>query len=83
MPLAGTPVVLNLLDGPVWWILLCTVSGMMRRYLAYRPVEVSRIFRMLDLVAHGALVTVQFIFLDLGSRDWVCVGWGSAGLDSF
>ena len=26
----------------------------MRRYLAYRPDEVPRIFRMLDLIAHGA-----------------------------
>ena len=26
----------------------------MRRYLACRPEEVPRIFRMLDLVAHGA-----------------------------
>ena len=26
----------------------------MRRYLDYRPLEVARIFRMLDLIAHGA-----------------------------
>ena len=26
----------------------------MRRYLAHRPLETARIFRMLDLVAHGA-----------------------------
>ena len=33
----------------------------MRRYLTYRPLEASRIFRMLDLVAHGPLVMRQFI----------------------
>ena len=58
MPLAHTPAVLNLLDGPVGvdpalhvvWVRF----RMMRRYLAYCPEEVPRIFRMLDLISWRA-----------------------------
>ena len=58
MPLADTPAVLNLLDGPVGvdpalhiiWVRF----RMMRRYLAYCPDEEPRIFRMLDLISTGA-----------------------------
>ena len=58
MPLANTPAILNLLDGPVdvdpafhvdW-----SSFRMMRRYLAYCPEEEPRIFRMLDLISRGA-----------------------------
>ena len=58
MPLANTPAILNLLDGPggadqAYRIVWARFS-MMRRYLACRPDEVPRTFRMLDLLAHGA-----------------------------
>ena len=58
-PLANTPVVLNLLDGPVgvhfaFHLTFGEGSRMMRRYLAYRPDETPRICRMLDLIDHGA-----------------------------
>ena len=58
MPLANTPFVLNLLDGPVGvdraFHVIWTRFRMMREYLAHWPDEVARIFRMLDLIAHGA-----------------------------
>ena len=58
MPLAGTPVVVNLLDGPVGvdppFHIVWTGFRLMRGYLAHRPLETARIFRMLDLIAHGA-----------------------------
>ena len=58
MPLANTPANLTLLDGPVGVDPACHVVPArfrtMRGYLAYRPDEVPRIFRMLDLLAHGA-----------------------------
>ena len=57
MPLANTPAVLNLLDGPVGvdpaFHIVWSRFRMMRRYLsycpeeAYCPEEESRIFRML------------------------------------
>ena len=56
MPLAGTLVILNLLDGTVGVDLAVNMVGVgsaLRRYLAYEPEEVPRIFRMLDLIAHG------------------------------
>ena len=58
MPLANTPAVLNLLDGPVdvdpAFYVVWSRFRMMRRYLAYCPEEEPRIFRMLDLVSRGA-----------------------------
>ena len=57
MPLANTPVVLNLLYGPVGvdpaFHIVWTRFRLMRRYLAHRTLEVLRIFRMLGLIAHG------------------------------
>ena len=58
MPLANTPAVLNLLDGPVGVDLALHVVWarfrMTRRYWAYCPDEEPRIFRMLDLIARRA-----------------------------
>ena len=58
MPLGNTPVVLHLLDGPVSVDpaihIVSTRFRLVRRYLAHRPLEVSRIYRMLHLVAHRA-----------------------------
>ena len=58
MPVANIPVILNLLDGPVRvdpaFDIVWTRFRMMRRCLAHWPEEVPRIFRMLDLIAHGA-----------------------------
>ena len=58
MPLASAPVILNLLDGPVGvkpaFYIIWTRIRMMRKYLAHWPDEVPCIFRMLDLIAHGA-----------------------------
>ena len=48
----------------------------MRRYLAYRPEEVRRIFCVLDLIAHGADGARPGAFAPhLCCGDWVCVGW--------
>ena len=60
MSFASTPqVVLNMLDGPVGVDLALRVVWaqfrMIRRYLAYWPLEVPRIFRIMDLIVHGAL----------------------------
>ena len=58
MPLANTPAILNLLDGPVdvdpAFYVVWSRFRMMRRYLAYCPEEEPRIFRMLDLISMGA-----------------------------
>ena len=58
MPLANTPAVLNLLDGPVAvdpaFHIVWSRFRMMRRYLSYYHDEEPRIFRMLDLVSRGA-----------------------------
>ena len=58
MPLANTPAILNLLDGPVdvdpAFHIIWSRFRMIHRYLAYCPEEESRIFRMLDLISRGA-----------------------------
>ena len=58
MPLANTPAILNLLDGPVAvdpaFHVVWSRFRMMCRYLAYCPEEEPRIFRMLDLISWGA-----------------------------
>ena len=90
MPLAGTPVTLNLQDGPVGVdpalnIVWSRIRNMLR-YLAYRPHEVPRIFRMLDLVERGAEGhgPVHFSAAELGfawngrEQGWVRVALLSA-----
>ena len=58
MPLANSPAILNLLDGPVdvdlAFYIVWSRFRMMRRYLAYCPEDEPRIFRMLDLISRGA-----------------------------
>ena len=58
MPLANTPAILSLVDGPVdvdpAFYVVWSRFRMMRRYLAYCPEEEPRIFRMLDLISRGA-----------------------------
>ena len=58
MPLANTPAILSLLDGPVdvdpAFYVVWSRFRMMRRFLAYCPEEEPRIFRMLDLISRGA-----------------------------
>ena len=86
MPLANTPSVLNLLDGPVGvdpalhviWVRF----RMMRRYLANCPDEETKIFRMLDLISgeapgHGPVHLLLISVAELGfawdgdERGWV------------
>ena len=64
-PFASIGAVLSLLDGPsgcdpafcvVWFRF-----RMLRRYLAYRPGEVSRVYRLLESAAEVVLVMVLFI----------------------
>ena len=58
MPLASTPAILSLLDGPEGvdpaFQIIWARFRMMRRYLAYCPEEEPWIFRMLDLISRGA-----------------------------
>ena len=58
MPLANTPALLNLLDGPVGvdpaFHIIWPRFRMMRKYLAYCPEEEPRIFRMLDFISRRA-----------------------------
>ena len=60
MPLANTPAILNLLDGPFdvdpAFHVIWSRFRMMRKFLAYCPEEEPRIliFRMLDLISRGA-----------------------------
>ena len=57
MPLANTPAVLDLLDGPLGvdhaLHIISVRFRMMRRCLAYCPDEETMIFRMLDLISWG------------------------------
>ena len=80
MPLAGTPVILNLLDGPAGedpaFNIIRGMFRTMRRYLACRPEEVLRTFRMLDLIAHCAeghflLISAELGFAWDGGEGWV------------
>ena len=88
MPLANTPAILNLLDGPVdvdlAFYIVWSRFRMMRRYLAYCPEEEPRIFRMLDLISRGAqghgpvhllLISAAEIGFtwDSGEQGWVRV----------
>ena len=66
-PLANTGAVLRLLDGPsgcdpafcvVWF-----PFRMLRRYLAYRPGEVHRVYRLIDSAAEGCRGTALCICL--------------------
>ena len=57
MPLAHVGAVLSLLDGPAgsdpgFYVLWCRFR-LLRRYLAYRPLEVTRLYSLLGLVADG------------------------------
>ena len=58
MPLANSPAILNLLDGPVdvdpVFHVIWSRFRMMRWFLAYCPEEEPRIFRMLDFISRGA-----------------------------
>ena len=58
MPLANTPAILNLLDGPVGvdpaFHIIWSRFRMMHRCLAYCPDEEPRIFRMRDFISRGA-----------------------------
>ena len=77
MPLAG-PVGVD----PAFHI-VGTRFRLMRRCLAYRPLEVSRIFRALDLVAHGAPGHGPVhLLLICAAVIGVCQGREAAGLDS-
>ena len=86
MPLANTPAVLNLLDGPVdvdpTFYVVWSRFRMMRRYLAYCPEEEPRVFRMPDLVSRGAqghgpvlLISAAEIGFawDSGEKGWIRV----------
>ena len=57
MPLAHVGAVLSLLDGPTgcdpgFFVVWCRF-WLLRRYLAYRPMEVPRIYALLGLAADG------------------------------
>ena len=58
MPLARTPAILNLLDGPVGidpaFHIIWARFRVVRRYLASGPEKEPRIFGMLDLISRGA-----------------------------
>ena len=58
LPMINTPALLNLLDGP-WgsdpaFFIIWNRFRQLRRYLAYRPDDQHRIFRLLDYASAGA-----------------------------
>ena len=65
MPFGCTLAILDLPDGPVGVDLASYVVWirfrLMCRYLAYRPLEIARIYRLMDLVAHWPLAVALFI----------------------
>ena len=79
MPLASTPAVLNLLDGPFdvdpAFYVIWPGFRMMRRFLAYCPEEEPRIFRMLDLISRGAQGHGPVhLLLPSAAETWFCLG---------
>ena len=99
MPLANAPAILNLLDGLVGvdptFHIIWSRFRMMRRFLAYCPEEIRRIFRMLDLVSgraqgHGPVHLLLLISAaELGFawdgdvKDWVRVSLPSPSYDDW
>ena len=90
MPLAHVGAVVSLLDGPAgcdpgFYVLWCRFR-LLRRYLAYRPLEVPRIYSLLGLVAggcpgHGPIhLLVESAGIIGFSRDPVSLGWNRPGL---
>ena len=89
MPLAHVGAVLTLLDGPAgcdpgFFVVWCRFR-LLRRYLAYRPLEVHRVFALLGLAAdgcpgHGPLhllvesAGVVGFSWDAGNNGWVRPG---------
>ena len=88
MPLAHAPAILNILDGPVGvdstFHIIWARFRMMRRFLAYCPEEIRRIFRMLDFISredqgHGPIHLLLISAAELGfawdvdEKDWVRV----------
>ena len=51
--LANPGAVLSLLDGPIAFCVVWFRFRMLRRYLAYQPGEVSRVYRLLEHAANG------------------------------
>ena len=94
MPLADTPVILYLLDGPVGvdaFHVVWTGFRLMRRFLAHRPKEVSRIYRVPDLDAHGApglgpLHLLLTLAAEIGiawveeQQGWICAALPPLGM---
>ena len=90
MPLAHVGAVLSLLDGPVgcdpgFYVIWCRFR-LLRRYLAYRPLEVPRLYSLLGLVAggcpgHGPMhLLVESAGIIGFSCDPVNAGWNRPGL---
>ena len=88
MPLANTPAILSLLDGPVdvdpALYVVWSRFRLMRRFLAYCPDEEPTIFRMIDLISRGApghgpvhllLISAAEIGFawDSGEKGWIRV----------
>ena len=66
LPMTNTPALLSLLDGP-WgsdpaFFIIWNRFRQLRRYLAYRPDDEARIFRLLDYASAGSPGMVLFIF---------------------
>ena len=90
MPLAISPAILNLLDGPVGvdpaFHVIWSRFRMMRRYLSYCPEEEPRIFRILDLISrrtqgHGPIHFLLISAAELGfAWDGNEKGWVRASL---
>ena len=90
MPLAHVGAVLSLLDGPVgcdpgFYVIWCRFR-LLRRYLAYRPLEVPGLYSLLGLVAggcpgHGPMhLLVESAGIIGFSWDPVNAGWNRPGL---
>ena len=90
MPLADVGAVLSLLDGPPgcdpgFYVLWCRFR-LLRRYLAFRPLEIPRLYSLLGLVAggcpgHGPIHLVIESAGAIGfSGDPMSSGWSRPGL---
>ena len=73
MPMASTPVLLNLLDRPVGvenaYRVIWARFSMLRRYLAYRLDEVPRVYRMLVVTVLSTfswLLLLRLVLLGMG-----------------
>ena len=79
LPMTNTPALLSLFDGP-WgsdpaFFIIWSRFRQLRRYLAYRPDEEARIFRLLDYASTGSGAWAHPSSSSVCRRAWLLLGF--------